>query len=321
MGTPLFSVPVLEMLLEETKVVGVVTQPDRAVGRHQEIKISPIKEVALRHDVKILQPENIKEDYDEILDLKPDIIITCAYGQILPQKLLDAPRLGCVNVHASLLPKLRGGAPLHHCLIDGYSKTGITIMYMVDQMDAGDIISQQETEITMEDTVQTIHDRLSLMAPKLLKLTLPMIVDGKVVPIKQNEEEATYAPTITADDEVINYSKSMKQIYNQIRGLCPFPGSFTYLDGKRMKVFGARMGDKVDSTKINGEIIAVYDDGIGVKVENGEIIFTDIQLAGKKRMSVKDYLNGLSDRTLLIGNIMDQTNVKKAYESRSIIEE
>ena len=164
MGTPDFSVNVLQGLIDNYKddIVGVVSQPDRKVGRHQELKNTPVKDLALKYNILVLQPTNIKEEYDKVLELNPDIIITCAYGQIIPKAILDYPKYGCINVHASLLPKLRGGAPIHHALIDGYDKTGITIMYMDSKMDAGDIIKQKETEITDKDNLESLHQDAGL---------------------------------------------------------------------------------------------------------------------------------------------------------------
>lgn len=175
MGTPEFSVPVLEGLLSKYKVRAIVTQPDKPVGRKGEVKPSPIKEVALKHDILCLQPAKIKDALQEINVLEPDLIITCAYGQILPLELLLIPRLGCINVHASLLPKLRGGAPIHHAIIDGYAKTGVTIMYMAEAMDAGDIITAKEIPVLDEDTASSLHDKLSVLGRDLLLQTLPSI--------------------------------------------------------------------------------------------------------------------------------------------------
>ena len=168
MGTPDFAVNVLQGLIDNYEVVGVVTQPDRQVGRKQELVFSPIKKLALNYNIPVLQPEKIRVDYKEVLDLKPDIIITCAYGQIIPKEILDYPKLGCINVHASLLPKLRGGAPIHKAIIDGYKETGITIMYMDVKMDNGDIISQSKTDILDTDNLESLHDRLSIMGRDLL---------------------------------------------------------------------------------------------------------------------------------------------------------
>ena len=224
MGTPDFSVPVLEGLIENYQVIGVVTQPDRRVGRRQEVVFSPVKEVALKHQISLFQPEKIRSNYDDILALEPDIIITCAYGQIIPKEILEYPKYGCINVHASLLPKLRGGAPIHHAIIDGYDKTGITIMYMDEAMDSGDIISQRETKILDTDTVESLHDRLSRLGRELLMDTLPSILDGSAKRIKQDLASVTYAYNIQREEEYLDFNKTSIELYNQIRGLSPFPG-------------------------------------------------------------------------------------------------
>ena len=205
MGTPDFAVPVLEGLIENYEVVGVVSQPDKRVGRKQELVNTPIKEVALKHNILVFQPEKIKEDYGDILKLNPDIIVTCAYGQIIPSAILDYPRLGCINVHASLLPKLRGGAPIHKARIDDYGTTGVTIMYMDVKMDSGDIISQREVKILDSDNLESLHDKLSEVGTSLLLDTLPSIIDGSNSRTKQNEDEVTYAYNIKREEEHLDF--------------------------------------------------------------------------------------------------------------------
>ena len=235
MGTPEFSVPVLEALIENYQVVGVVTQPDKEVGRHHEIKPTPVKEVALKNNIVVFQPQRIKKEYQEILDLKADLIVTCAYGQMIPKEILEAPKYGCINVHASLLPKLRGGAPIHRAIINNETRTGVTIMYMVEKMDAGDILAQVDTPIYKEDNVGILHDRLSKMGAKLLIETIPDLIAGKIKPIPQNEEEVTYAWNIKREEEKIDFNRRTIDIYNQIRGLNPWPGGYALLEGKSLK--------------------------------------------------------------------------------------
>ena len=298
MGTPLFSVPILEGLIENYNVVAVVTQPDKPVGRGGKIVISPIKDVALKYNIKVLQPIKIKEEYQNIIDLNPDIIITAAYGQIIPKIILDYPKYGCINVHASILPKLRGGAPIHHAIIDGYNKTGITIMYMNEGMDTGDIISVQEIDISNTDTMSILHDKLKIIGRDLLLETLPNIIKGNINRINQNESEATYAFNIKKEEEKIDFNKTKKEIYNQIRGLNSFPGAYAILDDKRIKIWDSYITDNIYNGLSNGEISNIYKDGIGIKVSDGEIVITDIQIEGKKRMSVRDYLNGIDKNSL-----------------------
>ncbi len=299
MGTPDFSVPVLEGLIENYKVVGVVTQPDKEVGRKHEIKFSPVKETAIKYQIPVFQPKSIKKEYQEIVNLKPDLIVTCAYGQIIPKVLLDCPKYHAINVHASLLPKLRGGAPIHKAIINNYTRTGITIMYMVEKMDAGDILAQKETVIKPEDTVGSLHDRLSTMGKELLLETLPDLIDGKITPIPQKEEDVTYAWNITREEEKIDFTKRTIDIYNQIRGLNPWPGAYAILDGKIVKIYSSRISESFFTTKKDGEIGKIYEDGIGVSTKDGEIIITELQWEGKKRVKVKDFFHGFDGQKLL----------------------
>lgn len=304
MGTPEFSVNVLQGLISNYDVIGVVTQPDKEVGRKHEIKFSPVKELALKNDIRVFQPIKIKEDYADIVKLNPDMIVTCAYGQLIPKVLLDLPKYGCINVHASLLPKLRGGAPIHKAIINNYTRTGVTIMYMVEKMDAGDIISQIDTPIYPNDDVGILHDRLSEMGTKLLLDTIPNIISGNINPIKQKDEEVTYAWNITREEEKIDFSKDTIDIYNQIRGLNPWPGAYAILDGNVVKIYKSRISESFFTTKKDGEIGKLYDDGIGISTHDGEIIITELQFAGKRKMSAKEYLNGVKPENL-IGKVFE----------------
>lgn len=297
MGTPLFSVPVLEMLIENTNVVLVVTQPDSFVGRKKELKYPPVKECAIKHNIPVFQPTKIRNEYEEILKYNPDIIITCAYGQIIPSILLDTPKYKAVNVHASLLPKLRGGSPLHKCIIDGYSETGVTIMYMAPGMDDGDIITQKKINIEDSDNVGTIHDKLSVMGRDLLLLTLPSIFDGTCNRTKQDENEVTFAYNIKREEEKIDFNKTTREVFNQIRGMYPFPVAYTTLNDEIIKVCESKIGDKTSGEV--GEIIAIYENGIGVKCSDKEIIITKLKPSGKKEMQAKDFINGRGKNKLL----------------------
>lgn len=298
MGTASFSLAVLKMLIEEDyNIVGVVTQPDRYVGRKKVLTMPDVKVEALKYDIPVIQPTRIKEDYQAIVDLKPDLIITAAYGQIVPQAVLDIPRLGCINVHASLLPLYRGGAPVHQAIIDGQEKTGVTIMYMVKKMDAGDMIAQKETPILEEDTVGILYDRLSDLGAELLKETLPDILKGINQRIPQDENLVTYAPTLSREDERLDWNMSARQVYNKVRGTNPWPGSYTTYQGKTVKIWAGQVHQCENAMKHhahqdNGTIVKIFKDAIGVKVNDGVYLITELQLEGKKRMSVKDYLNG-----------------------------
>lgn len=305
MGTPEFSVPVLEGLIENYNVLMVVTQPDKKVDRKQEVVFSKVKEKALENKIKVFQPIKIRDDYQEILSLNPDLIVTCAYGQIIPKVLLDCPKYGCVNVHASLLPKLRGGAPIHHAIIDGYGKTGITIMYMDEKMDNGDILAQEELIINDSDNVGTLHDKLSLIGKELLIKSIPDIVNGLITPVKQDINQVTFAYNITREDELIDFNKNARAVFNQIRGLNPFPGGYALLDGKIVKIYSSRLTNNLYTEKKNGEIVRVYDDGIGVSTNDFEIIITEIKFEGKRKMFVKDYLNGIKKEEL-IGKVFNK---------------
>lgn len=304
MGTPDFSVPVLKGLINNYKVRAIVTQPDKKVGREGKVVFSPIKQVGIDNTILVLQPNKIMDEYQTLKDMEIDLIVTCAYGKILPKSILDLPRLGCINVHASLLPKLRGGAPIHRAIIDGYTKTGITIMYMNEGMDEGDIISQKEVEIHDTETASTLHDKLSLLGSELLLETLPSIINKTNNRIKQNDEEATYGFVIKRDDEKIDFSKTKAKIYNQIRGLNSWPGAYTTIDGKILKVWESERSNNQFPNKINGEITDIYDNGFGVKVSDGEIIIKIVQPEGKKRMNAGDYARGMLNKGTFIGKIL-----------------
>ncbi len=295
MGTPDFSVPVLQRIINDGyEVIAVVTQPDRPVGRKRLLTPPPVKVEALKHNIPVYQPEKIRnrEDLDQILALQPDLIVTAAFGQILPKELLEAPKLGCINVHASLLPELRGGAPIHYAILEGKKETGITIMYMAEKLDAGDILTQAAVEITEEDNVGTLHDKLSATGCELLSETLPKLINGELTGIPQDDSKATFASNIKREQEKIDWTKDGETIYNQVRGLNPWPVAYTTLQGKVMKVWQA---EKVHHSKAAqpGEIIEKLEDGFVVKTGNETAIkITELQPAGKKKMSSFDFLRG-----------------------------
>ena len=290
MGTPDFAVPILETLIQNTNVVLVVSQPDKKVGRKQILTKTPIHEVADKYGISVFQPEKIKNDYERILEVKPDIIITCAYGQIIPKVLLDLPRLGCINVHASLLPKLRGGAPLHHAIIDGLDKTGVTIMYMDEAMDTGDIISTISYDIKSSDTTEDIHDTLRELGAKLLIETLPSIVTGTNRRIKQNETEATYGYNITREEEHIDFNKSGILIDRLVRGLYSWPLANTIIGDTEYKIVA---GYFVKGKGNPGMISDISKKVLGIGCLDGTYYVTKIKPAGKKIMDINDFLNGI----------------------------
>ncbi|MBC5635910.1 methionyl-tRNA formyltransferase [Ornithinibacillus sp. BX22] len=307
MGTPDFSVPILrELVQSEYEVVLVVTQPDRPKGRKKVITPPPVKVEAEAHGIPVFQPEKIRHDYQPILDVNPDIIVTAAYGQILPNELLEGPQYGCINVHASLLPELRGGAPIHYAIIQGKKETGITIMYMAEKLDAGDILSQSSIPIETNDHVGSLHDKLSVVGAQLLMETLPKLFAGQIQPIKQDDSKASFASNIKREQEKIDWHQSHTEIYNQIRGLHPWPVAFTTYTNQTMKIWWGEPVEQVLNGE-PGEIVAKENDEAFIVVcgNHKGIRITEIQPAGKKRMTVKDYLQGSSDR-IQIGTKMGE---------------
>ncbi|GEN30379.1 methionyl-tRNA formyltransferase [Cerasibacillus quisquiliarum] len=297
MGTPDFSVPILQALTEsDYEMALVVTQPDRPVGRKRVMTPPPVKVAAEQLNIPVFQPEKLREHYQVILDYKPDIIITAAYGQLLPNELLEAPEFGCINVHASLLPELRGGAPIHYAIIQGKEETGVTIMYMAEKLDAGDIISQRRIPIEHDEHAGSLHDKLSELGKDLLLDTLPDIFEGKIKAIPQDETKATFASNITRRDEKIDWSKSHIEVYNQIRGLNPWPVAFTTFNNKTVKIWWAELDEKTYDCH-PGEIVdVVNEEAIVVCCGNQKAVrITEIQPAGKKRMTVKAFLLGYRD--------------------------
>ena len=305
MGTPEFSVPILEMLIKKYNVVGVVTQPDKVVGRKKILTSSPVKNVALENNIPVLTPDKIRNSYEEVLSLKPDIIITCAYGQIVPVQILNYPKYGCINVHASLLPKYRGGAPIQHAIINGEAETGITIMYMNEGLDTGDMIEKESVIIENDDNLDSLNKKLMNTGCLLLEKVLPNILKGNVRREIQDNSLATYAPIITRDDERIDFNKTSFEIYNHIRGLSPNPGTYAILNDKVIKFYNSRISDHVYTEAKNGQIVKIYKDGIGISTSDSEIIIIDIKIEGHKRVLVKDYLNG-KDISELVGMVLNE---------------
>ena len=294
MGTPEFSVPILKTLIENTDVKLVVTQPDAYVGRKKILTPSPIKKLALENNIEVFTPNKIKEDYDKILNTECDIIITCAYGQIIPKILLDYPKYKCINVHASLLPKYRGGAPIHASIINGDDVTGITIMYMAEGMDDGNIIKQESIKIEEKDNINTLSDKLSYLGADLLIRTLPSILDGTCDNIKQDNNLVTFAYIIKRKDELIDFNKNYKDIYNKVRAL--YNRSYFIMNNTEYKIVKVRY----EKEKSNiGIINHIYKDGIGIGCLDGEVVITEFIPSGKKQMLVSSYLNGIKKEELI----------------------
>lgn len=297
MGTPDFSTGILEMLIEEHEVIAVVTQPDRPVGRKKVLTPTPVKKVAVKHNIPVYQPEKLNHspELEEIINLQPDLIVTAAFGQLLPKSLLDAPKYKAVNVHASLLPKYRGGAPIHYAVMNGEKKTGVTIMYMAEKLDAGNIISQDEIDIKENDTVGDVHDQLAVLGTALLKRTLPTIFNGTNDSIPQDESLVSFASNISREDERIDWTQDAESIHNHIRGLSPWPVAYTTMNDKNMKLWRSEIVRNVKGNP--GEIVETTKSAIIVATgsEDG-VALTEIQLAGKKRVQTRDYLSGLQSK-------------------------
>lgn len=303
MGTPAFSVPILEALIAgKYEILAVVTQPDRPVGRKKVMTQTPVKLAALKHGLLVLQPEKItgSVEMDKIIEMQPDLLITAAFGQFLPQKLLNAPKHGAINVHASLLPKYRGGAPVHYALINGEKETGVTIMYMEKKMDAGAILSQRSLEITKKDDVGTLFNRLSALGKELLIDTLPDLLAGKIKPIIQDEEKVTFSPNIKPQEEIIDWTKEAEEVDCQVRGMRPWPGAYTIIDDIRVKIWDTTVLEEKTSGK-PGVINRIEKSALVISCGNHTAIqINELQPAGKSRMTTMAYLTGIGSQ-LTIG--------------------
>ena len=289
MGTPDFAVNPLKALIDKVNVVLVVTKKDAEVGRKKILTKSPVKAWAMEHNIPVLTPDKLKLEYQEILDYKPDLIVTCAYGKILPKEILAYPRLGCINIHASLLPKYRGSAPIQWALLNGEDTTGVTLMYMDEGMDTGDIIATSKYVINSSDDVGILHDKLSEIGSKLLLDNLDNIINGQAKRIKQDEDAASYAPMIERDMEELNFNASVRDVYNKIRAFSPWPLAKTTINGVEVKIIKAHY----QHTK--SEINKLYMDknSLGIGCTDGIIYFDIVKPSGKKEMPIKNYLNGL----------------------------
>ena len=301
MGTPEFSVNVLLGLLEKHEVVLVVTQPDKLVGRKQTLEYSPVKKCALEHGLNVFQPKKIKDEYQVVLDAKPDIIITAAFGQFIPNVILEYPEYGCINVHGSLLPKYRGGSPIQTAIINGEKETGITVMYMASKMDSGNIIAQRSIPILDTDDNGTMFNKLSVLGRDLLMEVLPSIFDKTNPSILQDEAKVTYAYNITHEQQFINWNKTSKEIVNLIRGLAPNPTALTSINGTIIKVFKAKEVS-VDTKYTPGEVIKLNKELL-IATADGAVSILELQQSGKNKMDVKSFLNG--QKILALGMVLE----------------
>ena len=258
----------------------------------------PVKVEALKHGIPVFQPEKIRQDeeLEKILALQPDLIVTAAFGQILPKRLLDAPKFGCINVHASLLPELRGGAPIHYAIMQGKKKTGVTIMYMVEKLDAGDMLTSVEVAIAEDDNVGTLHEKLSAAGSQLLSETLPQLLAGRLTSKPQNEVEATFAPNIKREQEKINWTKAGEEIYDHVRGLNPWPVAFTTMEGNVIKIWRTeKVAGRV--SQMPGTIINIESDGFTVSTGNETAIkIVELQPSGKTKMLTEQFLRGAGSK-------------------------
>ena len=293
MGTPDFSVPILEALIQHYSVIGVVTQPDRPAGRGGKIRISPIKEIAIKHSIPVFQPEKLrkKSSIEALQQWKPDIYVVAAFGQILPQVVLDIPAYGSINVHASLLPRWRGAAPIHAAIRSGDAETGITIMKMDAGLDTGPMISQRAIPIEADETAQSLHDKLAELGANLLIETMPGYLSGEFSPQAQPEEGITYAPQISKEEGVIDWERDTASIERLVRAFTPWPGTFTFFRGKQLKILGGYTGEgnlKAGSVQMLGNQVVI---GTG----QGVFCPTEVQLAGKKATPITSFVNGYPD--------------------------
>ncbi|MFV0246786.1 MAG: methionyl-tRNA formyltransferase [Mycoplasmatales bacterium] len=292
MGTPIFAANILEHIISKGYNVSlVVSQPDKIVGRKKELQQTPVKQIALKYGIEVFQPTNIKEDYSLIQNIKPDLIITAAYGQIVPQEVLDIPTICPINIHGSLLPKYRGGAPIHHSVLNGDKETGITIMEMFYKMDSGDIIYQESIPIDIDDTTSIVHDNLINLSKEMLDKYLDSILDNDFTKTKQDETLVTYSPNISPEQERCTFNDTSLNVHNKIRGLSSFPGAYTFLEGTRIKIFKSKLTN-IDSNNEPGTIASINKEQLLVNTKDKQISLLDIQISGKKRMPITQFLQG-----------------------------
>lgn len=299
-GTPKFAAYILEGLIENGyHIIGVITQPDKPVGRKKILQISPVKEVALKYHLPVYQPLSLRKNHDFLMKMEIDLIITVAYGQILPHDLLEMAKINCINVHGSLLPKYRGGAPIQRAIMNGEQTTGITIMQMVDQMDAGMMYAKKEIAILENENSSELFDRLMVVGKELLLEVLPDILNGKIKGIAQNEEEVTFAYNIKREEEKIDFSLPVKTILNQIRGLALTPGAYCFYQDKQFKIYRASLYDSLKDSCEVGTLKLIGKNILIVRCLDGYLRLNEIQMEGKTKMDVSSFLNGVDKNTFL----------------------
>ena len=304
-GTPAFAVPILQGLLHgPDEVVVVVTQPDRERGRGRRVTASPVKELASRYHRKILQPEKVRDErfQEELRALELDSLAVAAYGQLLPKSLLLLPSHGAVNVHASLLPKYRGAAPIPWVIFRGEKTTGVTTMMMDEGMDTGDILLQREIPVDPQETAEILHDKLAILGATLLLESLAGLKEGKLHPISQDHAKATYAPLLKKEDGRINWERTAEEVGRQVRALCPWPGAFTELGGESLKIHRGEVRKRRGQEKA-GTILWVGSDSIEVAAGGGSYVILEVQPEGKRRMSAREFLAG---RSVKVGTVLGE---------------
>ena len=292
MGTPEFSVTILDALKDHYEIVGVVTQPDKIGGRGHNMMASPVKMYAVEHNLPLFQPIKIKDEAETLINLGADLIVTAAYGQFVPEILLKAPRFNAINCHASLLPKYRGGSPIHAAIKNGDNETGVSIMYMERKMDAGDILSQIKIPILDTDNVGTMFDKLAIAAKDLLLETIPLIISGDIKPIKQDETQASFAYNITKEEEKVDFNLPARCIFNHIRAYNPFPIAYMELNGEEIKLYDSIVLDE-KTNELPGTLILNQKGHLKIACGDNTVLeILSLKRPGKKQMSGKDFING-----------------------------
>lgn len=304
MGTPDFSIDSLKYIYENTDLKAVFTKVDKVNARGNKVNYSPVKQFALEHNIDIVQPRTLRNN-EEVLEIikkyDPELIVVVAYGMIIPKEIIDYPKYGIINVHSSLLPKYRGAAPIHASILNGDDKTGVSIMYIDEKLDEGDIICSLETDITEEDNLGTLHDRLKILGAKGLEQAIDLIKSGKVNAIKQDHSLATFVKPIKKEETKVDFKDSSRNIFNKIRGLNPFPEAYTILDGKVLKLYDSKIVE-YSGNEVPGTVINLNKEGILVKTGDGAILLKEVKLEGKRKQKALDFING---RQIEINKILE----------------
>ncbi|TJY27745.1 methionyl-tRNA formyltransferase [Lentilactobacillus buchneri] len=303
MGTPQFAVPILQGLLDQKyDILCVVTQPDRPVGRKHRISQSPVKQAAVANHLPVFQPEKLSgsPEMQRGIDFHPDLIVTAAYGQFLPTKMLNAVKIAAVNVHGSLLPKYRGGAPVQYAIMNGDSETGISLIYMVKKMDAGDILAQKAVPIQPDDDTETMFDKLSIVGRDLLLATLPKVIAGDISPVPQDEDQVVFSPNIKPEEEQLDFNQTAFMVNAKVRALRPDPVAYTVINGKRTKIWGAQVVDQT-TEMAPGSVVEKTKHQLLLSAGKGTVLsIQELQPAGKPKQQITDYLNGIG-QSLKVG--------------------